>query len=290
MPDLRNAILDTLGRLDSRAILDILLVAAMFYAVLRLLRGTAAMSLLRGVAIIVVLIIALGSIFQLTVLSWLLRNGLIILGLSIPIVFQPELRRALERVGRASFGAPDSEEFSNTVRAVARAVIALSERRHGALIAFERETGLREYIETGIRLNAEVSSELLETIFQRNSALHDGAVIIQNHRVAAASCVFPLGPQPPDLPMLGTRHRAAIGVTQDRDAICVVVSEETGLISLARNGRLIRGLEPRAVEHVLLTLFTPRSRRRGFTLPRWRLKKESTNEADAERSQPSHRR
>lgn len=243
MPNLVNAFLDTFHRLDGRSVLDILLIAGAIYWLLLWLRGTSAMSLLRGVAIVAAAGAALGGLFNLTVVNWLLRNSLTALLVAIPIIFQPEIRRALEQVGRTGIhswrGRAPAAGVNQVIATAARELAAI---RHGALIVIEAETGLEDYVATGVRVDALPSVPLLLSIFYVNSAMHDGAVVIREGRVAAASCTLPLGEHSGE-GHLGTRHRAAIGISERTDALAVVVSEETGEISLAANGRLLRPLD-----------------------------------------------
>ena len=253
-------------RLNWLSVIDILLVALIFYALFRLMQGTQAIQLLRGVIIVVLLTIFITSILRLTAFSWLIRNSLSALLVAIPVIFQPELRRALERVGRAGFSANREESASERViEELSQACLHLSERRHGALIVLERETGLQEYIDTGTRVGGKVSAGLLLTIFFPNTALHDGAVIIRGDEIVAAGCVLPLAIDVPDR-QLGLRHRAAVGVTVETDAIAIVVSEETGIISIAHNTRMIRRLDVNRLAKILQAFFTSRQTR---TLPRW---------------------
>jgi len=231
---------DTLQRLDAAAVLDILLIALFIFALLMALRGTTAMTLLRGGVVIVSLLFLLGRVLELSVVNFLLRNSLAGLVLGVIVIFQPEIRRALERAGRTSVRALlASPERSAVVEAVTTAVLELARRRHGAIVVLERSTGLEDYIESGVRLDAELDPRLIEGIFYPNSALHDKAVIIRDRRIAAASCTLPLA-ESPGAQHLGTRHRAALGVTERTDAVCIVVSEESGAISIATDGRLIR--------------------------------------------------
>jgi diadenylate cyclase len=243
MPNLLQNLLDTFHRLDARSVLDILLIAGAIYWLLLWLRGTSAMSLLRGVAIVAAAGAALGGLFNLTVVNWLLRNSLTALLVAIPIIFQPEIRRALERVGRTGMhswrGRTPAAGVNQIIATAARELAAI---RHGALIVLEAETGLEDYVATGVRLDAALSVPLLLSIFYVNSSMHDGAVIIREGRVAAASCTLPLGEHAGE-GHLGTRHRAGIGISERTDALAVVVSEETGEISLASNGRLLRPLD-----------------------------------------------
>jgi diadenylate cyclase len=241
------------------AAVDILLVALIFYSILRLFRGTQAISLLRG--LLVVALVALLAASRLTAFNWLLRNSLPVILVAIPVIFQPELRRALERLGRtAPFLSRGGRETSaqRVVHEVILAVETLSRERTGALIVLEGETGLEEYLESGQRLDAQVSARLLTTIFFPGTPLHDGAVIVRNDRVVAAACVLPLTARTLPDGTLGTRHRAAVGMTEQCDALVVVVSEETGIISVARNGRIARRLDAQRLRRVLLAFSQPR--------------------------------
>lgn len=240
MPD----ILASLSRLsDWRSILDVALVTLVFYGLFRLFRGTQAIQLLRGVLVVVLVFAILSQTIDLPAFNWLLRNTIPLVLVAIPVIFQPELRRALERVGRS---APllnrrgDSSKTQNLINEVVKTVDALAQRHHGALLVFEGVTGLAEIVDRGIRIDGDVSAELLSTIFFPNTALHDGAAVIRRDRVVAAGCVLPLTDRELSDSQMGTRHRAAIGVTEQSDALVVVVSEETGRISVARNGRIVR--------------------------------------------------
>jgi diadenylate cyclase len=261
VPELFIELSSLLQRLDWLSVLDILLVALVFFAVLALVRGTQAVVLLRGVMLLVIIIAALTSFLRLSAFSWLLRNAVPALLLAVPVVFQPELRRALERLGRASslqfFGARESEAVA-VIQALAAAAERLSAQRLGGLIVIEREAGLQEYIDTGVRLDAMVSTELLVQIFHVNTPLHDGAVVLRGGRITAAGCVLPLSTSPALDKQMGLRHRAAIGVSEVSDAVAVVVSEETGAISVAHNGRIIRRLDAGRLKNILLAFYRPR--------------------------------
>jgi len=250
-----------LNRFNWQSALDILLVAFIFYNVLRLFRRTQAVSLLRGILLILLAITILTSVLRLTAFEWLVRNSLPAILVSLPVIFQPELRRALERMGRSSFLLRwDSSQVAaeQVAEQVAAAAARLSEHRHGALIVFEGDTGLQDYIETGAPIDALLSTQLLLTIFFPNTALHDGAVIIRGDRVVAAKCVLPLSSRPVSVEMqYGTRHRAALGITEQSDALAVVVSEETGVISVARNGRLVRRLDEARLRRVIESFYQP---------------------------------
>ena len=246
------------SRFDWLSAIDILLVALFFYWVLFLVQGTQAVQLLRGIIIIVVLSVVVTSTFQLTAFSWLIRNSIPALLVAIPVIFQPELRRALERLGRTGFlinRPPRRTMIEQAINQICEAAQRLSERRYGALIVLERETGLQEHIDTGVKVDALITSELLLTVFFPNTALHDGAAIIREDRVVAAACVLPLTESFMADRHLGLRHRAAIGVTEQSDAIAIAISEETGTISIARNGRMIRHLDEKRLYKVLQAFY-----------------------------------
>ena len=255
-------VLWTLSQLDTRSLIDILLVALIFWGLLRLIQRTQAVQLLRGVILVVLAAAALTSVFRLTAFSWLMSKSVPALLLAVPVIFQPELRRALERLGRAgAFPNRQSAEpmVQQVIRSVSRASALLSDRRHGALIVLEGATGLQEYVDTGVRVDALLTPELILTIFFPNTALHDGAVIVRGDRVLAAGCVLPLTTVASVDYHLGTRHRAALGLTEQTDAVVVVVSEETGIISVAHNGRMIRRLDENRLAKVLEAVYLPRS-------------------------------
>jgi diadenylate cyclase len=256
MTEILNDIRDTLERLDATAILDILIMAAVIFALLMLLRGTTAITLLRGGVVVICLLFLFGQVLDLSVVNFILRNSLPGLVLGVIVVFQPEIRRALERAGRTPVRYwLSSAQRSLEAEAVATAVMELARRRHGAIIVVERSTGLEDYIETGVRLDAELSPQLIEGIFYPNSPLHDKAAIIRDQRIVAACCTLPLA-ESADTMRLGTRHRAAIGVTERTDAVSVVVSEESGTISVATDGRLIRLRDDTRVRPTLEALLT----------------------------------
>lgn len=264
------------SRFNWLSAIDILLVALFFYWLLFLIQGTQAVQLLRGMIIIVLLSILVTSIFQLTAFSWLIRNSIPALLVAIPVIFQPELRRALERLGRTGFlinRSPRQIIVEQAINHICEACQRLSERRHGALIVLERETGLQKHVDTGVKVDALVTSELLLTIFFPNTALHDGAVIIREDRVIAAACILPLSENSMADRHLGLRHRAAIGVTEQSDAIAIAISEETGTISIARNGRIIRHLDEKRLYKVLKAFYrswTSRAFYKAFIKPKFK--------------------
>lgn len=245
-----------------------MLVTLIFFGLLYSLRDTQAMALLRGMILLVVFIILLTSLVELPAFSWLAKNALPALLLAIPVIFAPEIRRTLERLGRAgtvwpASAKPESLALEQMIRAVVSAAARLSARQHGALIILQRLDNLEEYIQTGVQLQARVTPELLLQIFYPNTPLHDGAVIIVGSKIVAAACVMPLSAsgilnRTPERQM-GLRHRAALGTSEASDAIAVVVSEENGSISIAHAGRMLRKLDPDRLENILIAFFRPGS-------------------------------
>jgi diadenylate cyclase len=265
-----------LDNLTWKSVLDIFLVAMLFFGVSFFLRGTQAMILLRGMLIVLVTMFVLSSVLNLLALRWLLENMFLVLGIAIPVIFQQELRRGLEQLGRAgtllSYQAPESLR-THIIDEICQAAEKLSERRHGALIVLQRQSSLKEYIRTGIQLNSDVTSQMLLTIFWPKTELHDGAAIIdENGRLASAASVLPLTASRnlPD-PKLGTRHRAALGISEVGDAICVVVSEETGRISITNGGRMIPKLDAKRLRTILNAFYG--EERNQATLPLWQLRR-----------------
>jgi diadenylate cyclase len=242
------------------AVLDILMVAAILFGTSLLLRGTQAVPLLRGILILLVVVGVTATVFPLVAFRWLLGNIVTATAVALPVIFQPELRRALERLGRAGFAFnrhnTDGELRIRIIDDICAASARLSERRQGALVVLERETSLQEYIDTGVVLESEVSPQLLLTIFWPKTELHDGAVLVRNGKIAAAACVLPLssGRNLADRKM-GTRHRASLGISEVSDAVCVVVSEETGQISVANGGRMIRRLDATRLRTILAAFY-----------------------------------
>lgn len=241
--------------------LDIVIVALMFWWLLGIIRGTRAVQLLRGVTILLIVTFAAATILPLTTLRWLLENAIRpALFVAIPVLFQPELRRALETLGRSSevisrrpFGTSNND-LANTINVLVRASAQLAQQQTGALMVIERNTGLQEYADRGVILDARLSVPLLLNIFFVNSPLHDLAVIIRGDRILAANAVLPLSENVVGTPRYGSRHRAALGVSEQSDAISVVVSEETGSISVATNGRMVRHLTEARLRKLLAEL------------------------------------
>jgi diadenylate cyclase len=268
MSDLWSEIVYIFQRMNWLSVLDLFLVAVVVFAVLALLRDTQIMVLLRGVVVIILLLVLLTTFINLPAFSWLVTTIVPALLFAIPVIFAPEIRRGLEKLGRAGSSQllvrqteSQVQLMEKTIRSIVTAASRLSAREHGALIVMQRGDRLEEYARTGVRLNAAVTPELLLQIFYPNTPLHDGAVIIANNQIVAGACVMPLSSsgiltRSPERQM-GLRHRAALGTSEATDAITVVVSEETGSISIAHNGRMIRRLDSERLENILLAFYQP---------------------------------
>ena len=224
-------------------VVDILIVSLVIYEALKLIRGTRAMQMAIGSLLVLILFFA-STLFPLQTVSWLIRNVLAYIVFAAIVLFQSDIRRALSHLGRARFFRyfGRAERAAETIEEIVTATSMLAKDRVGAIIVLEREIGLRNYVESGIPIDAEVSYDLLTTIFQPSGPMHDGAVIILEDRIAAAACFLPLTVNPKLEKDLGTRHRAAIGLTEETDAVAIVVSEERGELSLSLNGHISRGL------------------------------------------------
>jgi len=249
-----------LGIID---IIDILIVAVIIYELLLLTRHTRGSALLKGLFLLLVIVV-LSNLLGLKSLNWLLlavlQNGALVL----VILFQPELRKALERMGRSRLITKGNrksmdEDRETIISEIVQTIVDLSRRRVGALIVFEHQTGLQDVTETGTALNAEISAPLLENIFEPNTPLHDGAVVIRDDQILAAACILPLAEASGVSRELGTRHRAAVGISENTDAAVLVVSEETGIVSLARDGVLNRPFTTDEVREFLEGYYTPRT-------------------------------
>ncbi len=255
-------------------LIDIGIVAVLLYYVLLWLQGTRAVSLVRGLVLLLLIYIA-GRLLNLYTINWLFDKFAAAIAVMLVILFQPELRRTLERFGRGRFlgvlGFTPVTRGALYVRHIVRSAEQLSNMRAGALIVIERLSGMTEYLESGVKLDALLSSELLLTIFDPSSPLHDGAVIVQGDRITAASCLLPISESRSLDKRLGTRHRAAVGVSEVTDALVVVVSEETGMISVAENGELTRDLTQDQLEEKLYSLYkVERSRSEAFPWKLWK--------------------
>lgn len=228
-------------------VIDVLVVSIVLYQLLRLLRGTQGLQVLVGLVLLAVVGVIANQL-NLVLLGWLFRNGIVFIVIAVLIMFQPELRRALDQVGRLGrIGRPLSSYnaglYNQAMSEAIRAAERLSSKRQGALIAFEREVGLEDYASTGVRINGEMTAEMLQSIFYPNSPLHDGAVIVRGNKILAAGCLLPLPEEGIVRERLGTRHRAAVGLSLASDALVMVVSEETGAISVIEEGKITRNLD-----------------------------------------------
>jgi len=257
--------------------IDILLVWYVIYKLIMVVRGTKAVQLLKGITVIIV-VRMLSQYLGLSTLQWLMDQALTWGFLAIIIIFQPELRRALEQLGRGRLfsrsGLPGEEDPEITVEAIVKATDYMAKRRIGALMSIEKETGMSDYIETGISLNSRISSELLINLFIPNTPLHDGAVIIQKNQVAAAACYLPLSESPFISKELGTRHRAALGISEVTDSLTIIVSEETGNVSVARNSELHRDLTQDELREILQSELNTQPKAVSSNRWHWRGKKD----------------
>ena len=240
-------------------LLDIAIVSFIFYEFLKLIRGTRAVQMAAG-SLLIVGLFYLSRLVPLQTVNWMIRNMLVYVAFAAIVIFQSDIRRALAHFGQAPFFRyfNRQEAANETIEELVVAATMLSSQRTGAIIAIEREIGLRNYIESGIPIDATLTYDLLVTIFQTGSPLHDGAVIVQEDRIAAAACFLPLSVNPRVSRELGTRHRAAIGLTEENDAVAIVVSEERGHIGLAMNGRIERALSADELRERLGTFVTGR--------------------------------
>lgn len=248
-------------------LLDIVIVTFVLYKIVHLIRGTTAARLLKGVALLLV-VTQLADWMQLNVISFLLENTLNVGILAVVVLFQPELRKMFENVGRTRFKSlfdreTESHAVEHAIVQIVDACTSMSWSRTGALIVFERGDKLGDVVRTGTTLNAEITSELTKNIFYPKAPLHDGAVVVREGRILAAGCVLPLSANSTLSRDLGTRHRAAVGMSENTDAICVVVSEETGSISVAASGMLKRHLAPETLEKLLMNDLLPAQEENG---------------------------
>lgn len=262
--------------------MDILVVSYILYKAYMLLKETRAEQLLKGI-ILLILLIPISSFFNLTMLNWILTKTLTIGVLSIIIIFQPEIRSALEHLGRTAFTDKhifdDEETMRNIITEIVNAVDNLSKSKTGALIIIEQVTGLQDIIKTGTRLDAILSSALLENIFVVNTPLHDGAAVVKNNRIVAAGCFLPLTDNGDLNKKLGTRHRAGLGISEKSDALVIIVSEETGVISLAVHGRITRDYTKDHLRNLLIRIMKSRSEKQsGFRgkVNKWKRKFQKT--------------
>ncbi|MGB2630864.1 MAG: diadenylate cyclase CdaA [Candidatus Omnitrophota bacterium] len=239
---------------------EILILWAVYYMIFLFIKGTGAEQVLKGI-IIITLVILITKGLNLVIINWLLTRLLAISVIAFLIIFQPELRRGLARIGRIGVFSKEKE----TIDEIAKAAVVLSKKKNGALIAIEREVGLRRYVESGVSVDGRVTSELINTIFAPKTPLHDGGIIISEQRVEAAACLFPLTQNPNVPKTMGTRHRAAIGLTEETDAVVIIVSEETGDISIAQDGRLTKDVDPKNMAKVLERVYMPKLKKWSFS-------------------------
>jgi diadenylate cyclase len=264
-----------------RDVIDVLIVAYVLYKLLNLIKETRAEQLTKGIVVLLVLT-KLSEWARLYTINYILDNAMTVGVLAILIVFQPELRRGLEYIGRSSFLKKSlievrGESISKTIDEIVDAVASLSRQRIGALIVLEKQTGLNEVAETGTEINGVVTSDLLINIFIPNTPLHDGAVIIKDNIIKAAACFLPLTDSSNVSKELGTRHRAALGISERSDSLSIVVSEETGSISIAENGSISRYLDTKTLRQILIDMYEPDEDKQSF-ISKWRLKNEQEKE------------
>ncbi|MFH0879474.1 MAG: diadenylate cyclase CdaA [Lentisphaerota bacterium] len=231
-------------------LVEILVLALAYYYLIQFFRGTRGAQVLLGFSLVLVILLVMTYVFRLDALNWVLQRFSVYLAVAFLIIFQPEIRRALAELGKQHVFSAAARERS-LVDHIIQAVLMLAERKIGALIAIEREIGTRAVQETGVKIDGAITPEMLATIFFPHTPLHDGGVIIARDRISAAGCLFPLSQREELSKSLGTRHRAAIGMTEETDAVVIVVSEETGAISVSYKGRLIRGLDPERLRRML---------------------------------------
>ncbi len=263
--ELLQIIANSIRNISISSVMDILVVSYILYKGYMLIKETRAEQLLKGI-ILIIFLIPISNFFNLTMLNWILTKTLTIGVLSIVIIFQPEIRRALEHLGRTAFNdkhiLEDEEVMEKVITEIVNSAGNLSESKTGALIVIEQVTGLGDIINTGTKLDALVSSALLENIFVVNTPLHDGATIIRNNRIVSAGCFLPLTSNNDLNKKLGTRHRAAIGISENSDALIIVISEETGTISLAMNGKITRNYTKDRLKKVLINIIKNRFKKK----------------------------
>ena len=244
---------------QGKFLIELAILWFVFYMLLLFIKGTRAVQVLKGIIIIVIIFLVTKEL-QLQTINWILARLFTISVIAFLVIFQPELRRGLARIGQ--FGMFSGQQ--RTLDEIVKAILILSKKKVGALVSIEREIGLKAYIESGIRMESNVSSELINTIFTPNTPLHDGGLVIQGSMIAAAGCLFPLTQNPHVSSALGTRHRAAIGLSEETDAVVVVASEETGDVSIAVNGKLTRNLDEKEFGRTLINIFKPKKSRKSI--------------------------
>ena len=276
--DIINAIISGFQDIRFQDVLDIVIITVLVYKIIEWSMNTRAYQLLKGLGVLL-LILLLSTLFNLYTINYLL-NTLLVSGIVVmAVIFQPELRRGLAHIGRFkfNFSAKDKSDDSGIVKEIVNALIELSKRKVGALIVIERETKLDEYLPTGTLVDAKITSALIQNIFEPNTPLHDGAVIVRDGRIQYAACVLPLFDDANISRELGTRHRAAMGVSQASDSLTLVVSEETGVISYAENGKLVRYVDRIALTELLESIFSAPQEEKPFAFLTKRLNKDDEN-------------
>ena len=268
-----------LNRMGVSDLADILLVTMVVYWLLKMTRETRGSAVLKGLLLLLV-VVGVSSLLGFTALNWLLMTVISNGALVLVILFQPELRKALEQIGRGARldkgrSRDGADETTRMIDDIIKCFMNLSRRRVGALVVFEQKTGLQDVIENGIPLDAKITAGLLENIFEPNTPLHDGAVVVRDDRIAAAACILSLTESNNLSHDLGTRHRAALGMSETTDAVVLIVSEETGIISMARSGKLMRHLDAKSLANILESMYNPQKKRRfGTAIKRMKQRKE----------------
>ena len=281
LPQKIGGLISTISLVD---VLEILLVATTFYKLYKMIEGTRAITLVKGILVLFVMNFICSAVLNLPLLSWLFEKLMTWLFILLPIIFQPELRRTLERLGQGRFlfdedsAGLDEEEARKITAELVRSAKSLSATKTGALIVIERKMGLNDIADTGIKMDAIISSELIQNVFFVNTPLHDGAAIIRGKKLFSAGCLLPLTEKRGLSKELGTRHRAAIGMSESSDALILVVSEETGTISIAENGKLSRKLDEEKLTEKLFPIFLDAHKKHNFFidfLTKWRKENDS---------------
>lgn len=276
-----QGLIDLFSNMRIRDVIDILIVAIVLYKLYTILKETRAEQLIKGIVVLVILT-QISERIELYTINFILNNAMTVGTIALIVVFQPELRRGLEYIGRTRFFSKSiievrGESVSKVVDELVDAVSSLSRQKIGALIVLERNTGLNEVADTGTRINGHVSSDLLINIFIPNTPLHDGAVIIKEDTIKAAACFLPLTDNSNLSNELGTRHRAALGISERSDSLAIIVSEETGAISTAENGSISRYLDSKTLKQILNSIYNPHMQEQSF-ISRWRQKDEQEDE------------
>jgi diadenylate cyclase len=249
-------------RMIWRPIVEILIIASLYYTIFLFIRGTRAAQVVKGL-LIFILFYFFSRLLELQTLQFILSNIFAVAVIAFIVIFHPELRQGLANLGKRKLFL-NNPPGQRVIREVVHATAGLASRKTGALVAFEQKIGLGDYIDTGVIIDAEPAAEIIETIFMPNGPLHDGGLVISRNVLRAAGCIFPLSNRPLNIKTLGTRHRAAIGLSEETDAFVVVVSEETGAISIARRGRLMHDISESRLTELLSDLLIPQKKQRGW--------------------------